>query len=93
MQGTMSVIERTPEGMAEAAKEMMKVGDKVKVKRYSTDSAGVYVLDRKGMRVGTVIEMSRWVFVVDFGNRKECFQYNQLFHAGGGDRVFLTGKH
>lgn len=92
MEGTMKVMDRTPEGLAEAAKKMLKVGDKVKVKKYSTDSAGAFVVDRKGTRVGTVIEMSRWIFLVDFGGMRESFRYNQLFHGGSGDRVYLVGK-
>ena len=92
MQGTPRVTDRTPEALADKAKELMKVGDKVKVKGYSLDRAGGFVLDTRGTRVGTVIEMSRWVFLVDFGGMRECFRYNQIFHNGSGDRVFLVGK-
>lgn len=92
MKGPMRILDRTPEGMAERAKEMMKVGDKVKVKGYSTTREGGFVEDHNGTRIGTVIEMSRWIFVVDFGGRRESFRYSQLFHTGGGERVFLTGN-
>ena len=92
MQGPIRILDRTPEGMAERAKEILKVGDKVKVKGYSTSRDGDFVEDQRGARIGTVTELSRWIFVVDFGDRRESFRYSQLFHTGGGERVFLMGN-
>ena len=91
MQGAIKITDRTPEAMAEKAKELLKVGDKVKVKGYSATREGGFIQDRKSTRIGTVIEMSRWIFLVDFGGRRESFRYAQLFHGGSGDRVFLAG--
>ncbi|WP_458397444.1 hypothetical protein [Anaerotignum sp.] len=92
MQGAIKITTRTQEAMAEMARELLKVGDKVKIKEYATSKDGTFVLGQGGARTGTVIEKSRWIFVVDFGRYRESFRYNQLFHGGSGDRVFPTGK-
>lgn len=78
MQGQMKVKgKRTPDLMAEKAKELLNIGQKVKIIRYVREKIGGEITKVK--KVGTVVEKSNHVFLVDFGKYKEAFRYGQLF--------------
>ena len=90
MKGAIKITERTNEAMAERGQELIQIGNRVKVKEYAMSRTGEAIPGQGGVRTGTVIDKSKWVFVVDFGKYRECFRYNQLFHRGTGDRVYLA---
>lgn len=90
MKGAIKITERTNEAMAERGQELIQIGSRVKVKEYAMSRTGEVILGQGGVRTGTVIDKSKWIFVVDFGKYQECFRYNQLFHGGTGVRVYLA---
>ena len=80
---------RTEEQMKWLLKDKLYIGKTVKVERWATRNAqsGAYKFIKS--RKGEVIALYRYIFMVRFGNNRECFRYSQIFEKGV-ERVILS---